>query len=124
MRGNKKSSLSRRRASYRRGLRAEFWASLFLMLKGYSIVSRRFKTPVGEIDLIARKGTVIAFVEVKARSSVELALDSVSYSSRSRIESAGDWWISRQKDGNLLSWRFDIIAIVPFRLPVHFKDVW
>ena len=117
-------SKNRRQIAHRKGKRAELYASIYLFFKGYRILSRRFKTPVGEIDIVARKGSLVVFVEVKARNDITTALDSISYNSQNRIKSAGDWWISRQRDGNLLSWRFDVIAITPNRLPVHFKDVW
>lgn len=110
--------------AYRRGHRAEWLAALMLMTKGYRIAARRFKTPVGEVDLIARKNDLILFVEVKARASQQAALDSVSLSSQKRIESAGEWWISQQKDASQLSWRCDIVAVTPWKWPHHYEDVW
>ena len=110
--------------AYRKGHRAEWFAAVALSLKGYRIVTRRFKTPVGEVDLIARKKDLIIFVEVKARVSEQLALESISANAQRRISSAGEWWISQQKDGAQLSWRFDIIAVLPWRWPIHFKDAW
>ncbi len=110
--------------AYRKGHRAEWLAALSLFLKGYRIVTRRFKTPVGEVDLIARKKDLIVFVEVKARASEQLALESISTNAQRRISSAGEWWISQQKDGAQLSWRFDIITVLPWRWPIHFKDAW
>ena len=110
--------------AYRRGYRAEWLAALSMMLKGFRIAARRFKTPVGEVDLIARKNNLIVFIEVKARADTQAALDSVSRSSQRRIEATGEWWISKQKDGAQLNWRFDIITVAPWRWPVHFEDVW
>jgi len=115
---------NQRLKAYRKGHRAEWLAAFALFLKGYRIVARRFKTPVGEVDLIARKKDLIVFVEVKARTSEQLALESISVSAQRRISSAGEWWISQQKDAGQLSWRFDVMAIVPWRWPIHFKDVW
>ena len=96
----------------------------YLRLLGFRILERRYKTPVGEIDLIARKGDLVIFVEVKARSNVQTALDSVTRTAQQRIESAASWWLSQQWDAARLSWRFDVIAIVPLKWPIHFRDVW
>ncbi len=114
----------RRKSAYRKGHRAEWFAAFCLMLKGYSIAARRFKTPVGEVDLIARKKDLVVFVEVKARNTEQAALDSITASAQKRIEAAGEWWISQQLDGAQLSWRFDAIAVVPRRWPIHFENVW
>ena len=57
----------KRTRAYRHGLFAETVAALLLRLKGHRIVARRYKTPVGEIDLVALKGKRLAFVEVKRR---------------------------------------------------------
>lgn len=113
-----------RRKAYRKGHRAEWLAAATLMLKGYRVLERRFKTPVGEIDLIVRKGTLIAFVEVKARRTPQEALDAVGIKSQQRISKAGAWWISRQRNHHMLSWRYDVVAICPRRWPVHYEQVW
>ncbi len=114
----------KRRRAYRKGHRAEWLAAMALRLKGYRIVERRFKTPVGEVDLIARKGDFVAFVEVKARDSEHAALNSISATAQRRISSAGEWWLGQQADGSELSYRFDVIAVIPRRWPIHFEDVW
>lgn len=113
-----------RRKAERRGHAAEYWAALYLMLKGYRILALRHRTPLGEIDLIARKNNVIAFVEVKARASATGAVDAVSHASQHRIRAAADLWLSRRKDAALLSSRFDIVAVVPRRMPRHFTDAF
>ena len=110
--------------AYHRGHRAEWLAALSMVLKGFRIVARRYKTPVGEVDLIVRKRNLVVFIEVKARPDTQSALDSISRSAQRRIEAAGEWWITKQKDGARLSWRFDVIAVSPWRWPVHFEDVW
>ena len=113
-----------RRKAYRKGIWAERLAALSLMLNGYGIVARRYKTPVGEIDLVARKKDLILFVEVKARVTETIALESVTRTAQQRIEAAANWWISQQDDAGNLNWRFDVIAVVPKKWPIHFKDVW
>ncbi|MEX3010979.1 YraN family protein [Hoeflea sp. TYP-13] len=113
-----------RRRAYRRGHLAEWLAALALMVKGYRIVARRFKTRVGEVDLIARKGDLVALVEVKARATEQAAIDAVTATAARRIAAAGDIWLSRQKDAARLSIRCDIIAVVPRRWPKHFPDAF
>ena len=114
----------RRRQAYRRGQIAEIRAALSLVLKGYRVVAWRFKTPVGEVDLIARKGALVLFVEVKARTTHQAALDSITPTAQRRIEAAAHWWLARQRDAPRLNWRFDVITVVPRRWPRHHKDVW
>lgn len=115
---------SRRRKAYRRGLLSEYVAALFLILKGYRILSVRYRTKVGEIDIIARKADLVVFVEVKARADAGAAIDAVGYGTQHRIRSASDIWMSRQPDYARLSWRYDIVAVVPWRLPRHLPDAF
>lgn len=110
--------------AYKKGLRAEFLAGLALMVKGYRIVARRYKTPAGEIDLIAVKGDLVVFVEVKARRTEQAALDSISNESQRRISNAANWWLARQNRVTNPSWRFDVMAVRPWKWPAHYEDVW
>ncbi|GAA3057581.1 YraN family protein [Rhizobium viscosum] len=114
----------RRRKALRRGSRAEYIAAIFLMLKGYRILAMRYKTKLGEIDIIARKGDLSVFVEVKARADEMGAVDAVSYASQKRIRAASDLWLARQRDYARLSQRYDIVAILPGKLPRHFPDAF
>lgn len=116
--------IDRKRRSERKGRRAEYFAALALMLKGYRIVSLRYKTAVGEIDLVARKGDLVAFVEVKARHDLASGVDAVSYPAQRRIAAAGELFISRQKDSTRLSWRHDIVVVSPWRWPRHLEDAF
>lgn len=113
-----------RRRAQRHGHVAEWLASVALRLKGYRIVARRFRTKAGEIDLIARKGDLVALVEVKARSSEAAAIDAVTGTAARRIAAAGDIWLSRQKDRTVLSLRHDIVTVTPWRWPRHFPDAF
>ncbi|WP_136657833.1 YraN family protein [Nitratireductor sp. XY-223] len=113
-----------RRRAYRRGHIAEWLAAVALMAKGYRIVARRFRTRAGEVDLIARKGDLVALVEVKARASEQAAIDAVTGTAARRIAAAGDIWLSRQRDAARLSVRRDIIAVLPRRWPRHFPDAF
>lgn len=121
MKGKKeKRSQKARRQAFSLGRRAEFLASLILMLKGYVIVERRYRTRLGEIDLIARRGNQILIVEVKARNEIASAMDAVDLNSMRRIEAAADLWLARQADYARLSLRFDLIIVRPKRLPKHY----
>lgn len=95
----------KRQKAYRRGHSAERLAALALMLKGYRIIDRRYRTRFGEIDVIARRGEVILIVEVKARATLQQAMDSVDPLTMRRIEAAADQWLSRQPDHSTLSLR-------------------
>lgn len=119
-----KAKLRDRKQAERRGRWSEYWAALFLMAKGYRIMNLRYKTRSGEIDLIARKGNLIIFVEVKARRELQGALDAVSFHSQKRIRAASDLWLSRRSDAAILSQRYDIIAVLPWRFPKHFTDAF
>ncbi|MBO3758744.1 YraN family protein [Ciceribacter sp. L1K23] len=114
----------RRRRAERWGHLAEWLGALFLLSRGYRILALRYKTGLGEIDLVVRKGNVIAFVEVKSRRTLQAAVDAVNEPTKRRIRAASDLWISRRRDAHLLARRYDILAIRAWRLPVHFKDAF
>ena len=110
--------------AYRRGHRGEWIASLALMAKGYRIVARRYRTRLGEIDLIARRGDLVLIVEVKARPTLLMAMEALGTASARRIEAAADLWLARQPDHHRLSLRFDLVAVLPRRWPVHVPDAF
>lgn len=103
----------------RRGARAEFIAALILTLKGYRVLVRRYKTPVGEIDLIARRGRRVAFVEVKQRPSFEECEAAVTSQTRKRVRRAAAWWISRNSRYHEFDQGFDLIFVARGRIPRH-----
>ncbi|MGN6469363.1 MAG: YraN family protein [Rhizobiaceae bacterium] len=110
--------------AYRRGHRGEWLAAMALMVKGYRIVARRYRTKLGEIDLIARRGDLVLVVEVKARPTLIEAMEALSRTSERRIEAAADLWLSRQPDHGRLSIRFDMVAVLPRRWPVHVENAF
>jgi len=110
--------------AYRRGHRGEWLAALALIAKGYRIVARRYRTKLGEIDLIARRGDLVLIVEVKARPTLSLAMEAIGRESEWRIEGAADLWLMRQRDHGRLSLRFDMVAVLPWRWPVHVPNVF
>lgn len=116
-------SVSRQKA-LRRGHLSEYLAALYLLMKGYRIAAFRYRTKLGEIDIIARKGDLAVFVEVKARRDERGAVDAVSYTAQKRIRDASDLWLARQPDNHRLSQRYDIVAVLPGRLPRHFPNAF
>lgn len=107
----------------RRGRRAEQGAAWLLRLKGYRILGRRVKTPVGEIDLVARRGPVVAIVEVKARPDMTAGLEAVTSTARRRIARAAAHYLART-DMAAETVRFDLVVMRPRRLPRHLPDAW
>ena len=114
----------RKLKALKRGLLGEYRAALCLMHKGYRIVAMRYRTKLGEIDIIARRGDLIACVEVKARGSFDDAVFAVSDTAQRRIRAASDIWLSRQADFHRLSVRYDIVAVMPWRWPQHLPDAF
>ncbi len=111
-----------RRLAYGLGLDAETRAAWMLRLKFWRILDRRWKCPSGEIDLVARRGRTLAFVEVKARSDLAAAIDAVTPRARTRIAAAADLWVARHPFYADHDRRFDLVVVVPRRWPKHFVD--
>ena len=109
----------RRRGAYLYGIKAEQVAALLLRLKGYRILARRFVISGGEIDLIAKRGAAIAFVEVKARAEMEVAAIAISATKQRRIARAARVWLARNPWAAGLTLRGDAIFVAPGRLPRH-----
>ena len=86
---------SARRRAESRGRRAEWLAIALLSLKGYRILAHRLKTPLGEIDIIARRGRLTAFIEVKQRETVEGGLAAILPQQHARLLRAAQWWLAR-----------------------------
>ena len=106
-------------AAFRTGLSAEARAAAYLMAKGYRILAKRFRTPHGEIDLIAKRSNLVAFVEVKARATLDKAAFAVTPRQQSRIITAAQGWLIAHPEHAELELRFDAILIAPRRLPRH-----
>jgi len=114
---------SRRRA-YRLGRTAEALCVASLALRGYRILARGYRTPVGEIDIVARRGRILAVIEVKARSDMATALESVGNRQRRRLRRAAEWLVAGRSDLSALDIRFDVMAVAPWRLPTHVIGAW
>ncbi len=105
---------AQKQAYEKAGRRAENLACLYLRLKGYRILERRFKVREGEVDIIARKGKVIAMVEVKQRATDIAAESSVTFENQSRLMDAAEIYINRQRDlrGTDFELRFDFLYVI------------
>jgi putative endonuclease len=113
-----------RRKALRRGQFSEYLAALSLMVRGYRILAMRYRVKSGEIDIIARKGDLVSFIEVKARATAADSVFAVNTPTQTRIRNASLHWLQTRKDAARLSWSYDIIAIRPWRWPEHFKDAF
>ncbi len=114
----------RRRAAERRGHLAERLCLWHLRLRGYRILARRYRTPVGEIDLIARRGQVLAAIEVKARGDFDTAGQSIGPRQRRRITRALEHFLSGRPDLAMLAARFEVMLVAPRAWPRHLVDAW
>jgi putative endonuclease len=94
------------------------------MLGGYRILARRYRTRMGEIDLVARRGRVLAFVEVKRRPDFTTGIEAVTPAAQLRIRRAAELFVRRYPSFSELALRFDIIVITPFAWPRHIVDAW
>jgi putative endonuclease len=108
-----------RQLAFRTGLSAESRAALLLVAKGFRILARRWKSPVGEIDIVARRRGLLVFVEVKARDNLEDAAWSVTDRQRARIVAAAEAWLARYPDPRVRDIRFDAMLVAPRRVPRH-----
>ena len=108
-----------KRRAQRFGLRAEWMAAFWLSIKGYRLLERRFSVSGGEIDIVARRGNVVAFVEVKARGDLGAAATAISEVKRRRISRAGRVWLTRNPWAMTATLRGDAIFVAPGRLPRH-----
>lgn len=106
------------------GRRGEALAAWYLRLKGYCIVEMRVKTPVGEIDLVARRFGVTVFVEVKARTSVAELGPALQAVNTRRIARAADYYVARHPALAATPLRFDVIFLAPMTLPRHVKGAF
>ena len=116
--------MSERRRAYKRGHAAERRCSLLLRCTGWRILARRYRTPVGEIDLIAKRGNIVAAIEIKARRTLTDVLEAVTPRQQRRIERAAAAFLSHHPKWSNLGFRFDVMAVTPWRLPKHVTDAW
>jgi putative endonuclease len=114
-----KAAAPERVAAFQTGVSAEARAAAFLMAKGYRILAKRFRTPYGEIDLVARRRNLLVFVEVKARATLDDAAYAVTPRQQRRIIDAAQAWLMAHPEHAEFELRFDAMLIAPRRLPRH-----
>jgi putative endonuclease len=123
------SGVKLRAEAERRGRLAEGAAALFLAMKGYRILARRFRVQEGEVDLVAwqkapKPGGTVCFVEVKWRPTLEVASESISAKQRLRLARAAEAFLQRHRFLASASVRFDVILLAPASWPRHLRDAW
>lgn len=113
-----------RREAWRRGRRAELLCLISLRCRLYRILARRYRVAAGEIDLIARRGRVLAAIEVKARPDAATGNAAVLGRQRRRIARALEHFLATRPDLAALDTRFDVMVVVPRHWPRHLPDAW
>lgn len=119
-----RASRARRRGAYWTGRWAESLSAGLLRLKGYRIVTRGFRLPIGEIDIVARKSDMLVCIEVKARRNLRDAAEAVTPHQRRRIVRAAAAFVASRNEFAELAVRFDVMLVTPRRLPRHIKDAF
>ena len=110
--------------AYQFGQFAETFSCWRLRLWGYKILERGYRQSTGEIDIIARRGNILAFIEVKARSSYDDAIHALGPTQRRRIERTAQVFLSNHPELATLNSRFDLIIVQPWCMPVHLSGAW
>jgi putative endonuclease len=110
--------------AYERGARLEKLAALYLQIKGYKILKIRYKTPMGEIDIVARRKNTLVFVEVKGRGQLTNALESVTLRNRARVEQAARHFIAAHPQFINFDMRFDAVVFAPPFTFRHLDNAW
>ena len=108
-----------RQVALRLGLSAESRAAAYLIAKGHRIVARRWRSPVGEIDIVARRRGTLIFVEVKARERLDDAAEAVIVRQQRRIIAAAEAWLAAHPEDANSDIRFDVVLVAPGSLPRH-----
>lgn len=106
-------------AAFRMGISAESRAAAWLLGHGFRILARRWKSPLGEIDIIAARRHLLIFVEVKARATLDNAAESVTPRQKQRIAAAAEIWLANHPQPTIRDMRFDAILVAPGKLPRH-----
>ena len=116
-------TLARQRAQ-RRGRLAEWLCLWHLRLRGWHIVARGWRCPSGEIDILARRGKVLAVIEVKSRNELTVAASALAPRQRRRIVRAAEAFLTQRSDLAGLDLRFDVMLVAPLHLPRHWRGAW
>lgn len=124
MSGRRGRASPRRRRAERRGRWAEWLCLWHLRLRGWRILARDWRCPAGEIDILARRGGVVAVIEVKARADLDTAASALGARQRRRIARAAAAFLKTRPDLAALATRFDVMLVEKRRLPLHEPAAW
>lgn len=113
-----------RQAAFRLGLSAESRAAALLIAKGFRIAARRWRSPLGEIDIVVRRGRLLVFVEVKARDTLDGAAWALTPQQRRRIIGGAEAWLAAHPDDAQCYIRFDVMLVAPRRMPRHIANAF
>jgi putative endonuclease len=120
----RRGSTLRRQQAQRRGRLAEWLCLWHLRLHGWHILARGWRCPSGEIDILARRGKVLAVIEVKSRGDIAVAAAALGPRQRRRIARAAEAFVLARPDLGGLELRFDLMLVAPARLPRHWRGAW
>jgi putative endonuclease len=109
---------------HERGLLAEVRAQLHLRLRGYRILATRFKTPSGEIDIVAQKAGVIVFIEVKQRKTADAAAEAIHTKNQARVTNAALLYLQKHPEYNGMDLRFDALIMGRGGILEHIENAW
>lgn len=121
-RGGRQQPGKARTTRYFHGHRAEWAAGLFLLTKGYVTLARRYRTNVGELDLIVRRGRTVRFCEVKYRQSLALCEASITARQRQRVRKAAALWLAKHPKYQAYDLHFDLVFLTPWSMPHHIEN--
>lgn len=122
--GQKNPRQQRGKAARRRGRWAEAVAVAYLRLKGYRVIERNWRSKLGEIDILARRGNLLALIEVKTRADTGLAGGALMLPQRQRLLRALGHYLKTRPELAGLDLRCDVLALGRFGWPVHLVDAW
>jgi len=112
------------KTAHQTGLSAESLCRLSLRLRFYNVVASRYRSPLGEIDIVAARGDTLALIEVKARPSQREAAEAIHHRQRERLQRAANDFLAKHPHFNRHNVRFDVMLVAPRSWPVHIKDAW
>jgi putative endonuclease len=124
MKDTRRPATIRRRRAQRRGRFAEWLCHWHLRMRGWRIVARDWRCPSGEIDIVARRGKVLAVIEVKSRDEIGVAAAALALRQRRRIARAAEAFLLTRPDLARLDLRFDLMLVAPLRPPRHWRGAW
>ncbi len=112
------------RTGHKKGIDAEKWAALYLRLKGYGIIGMRYRTPLGEIDIIAKRFGTVVFAEVKMRKSKDDGAAAIHIHNQRRVRRAAELYLQKHPEYTGLDMRFDAVIMSPRAWPRHVTNAF